>query len=195
MKRAIITILLVFIVSLCLFAERSFTFSHIVGRTITFSCSPVFLEVLSDDQISTEKTINSGNTLARLALSWEGSGSVGVALGFSPLFYYGENGDSLDSNVTADYGLEVKIPSSEDPMSYTPFQGEKTENTSFLYNNSSIQCRYVVELYSTSAPFSVGSASTSGVTPVAAFTINLDGSAPELGVYKGTIYAVVTTAT
>lgn len=193
MKKAAIMIVLAILAPLCLFADRNFTLSHTITSPVSFSCSPVFWEALSDAEISGEKTISSGNILARLALAWEGEGSVAITVGFSPLYYYGENGDALDSSKTMDYGLVVKLPTEEDPTIYRAFGGTVTGNTGMTYGGSSVLCRYVVTLYPADSPFSVGAASTNGSTPVAAFVIDLaTDSAPGTGIYKGDVYAVVT---
>ena len=193
MRKAVIVFVLALIVPLCLYADRNFTLSHTIESEVsTFSCSPVFWEALSDAEIIGEKTISSGNILARLALAWEGTGSVGVKIGFSSLYYYGENGSTLDSGKTMDYGLVVKIPTAEDPTIYDDFTGTVTGNSTINYEGSSVSCRYVVDLYPTSSPYSVGASASSGVVPVAAFVINLTGAASAIGMYKGVVYAVVT---
>ncbi len=192
MKKTIILIVLVIVIPACLFADRHFSISHTIMNYSTFSCSPIFLEALSDAEIVGEKRITPGSAFARLALSWEGSGRVALSIGFTSFFYYGVNGDTLDSTMTADYDLSVKIPSAPDDESYTPFGGEIAENTVMTYSGSSILCRYYVPLYSSSNPYSVGTSLENGVTPVAAFTIDLTRSAGAAGVYKADVYAVVT---
>ena len=193
MKKAAIIIVRAFVVPLCLFADRTFTLSHTIESVgSSFSCTPVFWEALSDSEISGEKNISSGNILARLALAWEGTGSVSVIIGFSSLYYYGENGNTLDSSKTMDYGLVVKIPTAEDPTIYNDFTGTVTGNSTITYEGSQVSCRYVVDLYPTSSLYSVGTSASSGVVPIAAFVINLTGAAPEVGIYKGVVYAAIT---
>ena len=117
MKKTIISIMLVLLVSMCLFAEESNWFILQHNINVTDSCWFEYWSPSTENPLSGSVNIQSvlPTRFATLAVHYTGQNrNVSLSVGFTPLFKV--DGESLDSTTVYDYTMEVLKPGDNTPL-------------------------------------------------------------------------------
>lgn len=190
MKKAAIIIVLAIAVPLCLFAENWFTLSF--NLDIESTCTSVFWNPTTCGAGQTPTTVeevdvtNLTNAFATLGIVYTGASLVDIAVGFSPLYLYNSDNQTIDTTVTCPYTLSIFQPGTTTAYSETAGRGSASETT------GTQTITYVKAfLVTNGATNAIGVANNTG-RAIADFKITIDEENAAAGTYRGYMKCYIT---
>ena len=188
MKKIIVLIVFVVVVSTSLFADQWFTMSYKLLGT----CSSVFWDPSTSGAGETPTRLtevdvtNKTDTFATLGIIITGSKYVSIAVGFSPLYRYNNTNQTVDTSVTCPYSMTIYSPGTT--TTYTEVASRDSVSETVNSQTITFVKAYLINNKKTNT---IGVENNSG-RAIADFKIEADTSSAAAGTYRGFLKCYIT---